>query len=297
MDKLLAIVGPTGTGKTDLALKLSRLFPSVLVSADSRQVYRKMDIVTGKDHPKDYPIYGLDLVSPDQACSVSVWAKVVQPIIRQSWLRGEIPIVVGGTGLYLRALTEGISTISIPPSLSLRSKLSRLTTRELQIALIELNPAKWQSMNHSDRHNPRRLIRALEITQSKPEPRRTSLLPNTLFIGLRYSDLEQYSRVIKSRVQTRLKKGALAETKQLLASYSPTLPAFSSLGYRYLIQYLNHEITKKTLINLWIQEELAYAKRQLTWFNKLVGVHWFNPDQPDFSSQVASLVKDWYSNS
>src|SRR5690242_12346572 len=101
MNSLLAIVGPTGTGKTERALKEAAKTDSIVVSADSRQVYRTMDIVTGKDHPSGTPLYGIDIVSPDESCSVAVWHEAVMPHIKQAWKEGKQVIVVGGTGLYL----------------------------------------------------------------------------------------------------------------------------------------------------------------------------------------------------
>lgn len=293
--KLLAIVGATATGKTGLAVKLSKLFPSLLVSADSRQVYRGMDIVTGKDHPAGVKLAGLNLADPDQEFSVGQWQAAVMPVITRAWGAGQLPIVVGGTGLYLRAVTTGIATATIPPNPKMREGLEPLSVEQLQDRLGELDPAKLAAMNESDRANPRRLVRAIEIATSPIKPQASSLKPQALIIGLKYSNDSNHSSNIRQRVIDRLQQGALAETQALLAKYSPDLPSFTSLGYRHLLDHLAGQITKGELIDHWTREELAYAKRQLTWFNKVPDINWFKPADPQLLPQVASLVKDWYS--
>lgn len=295
MNQILCIVGPTGTGKTSLAVSLSRQVSSVLISADSRQVYRGMDIVTGKDHPAGIKIYGLDLVNPDDDFSVSQWQAAVMPVVQRTWATGKLPIVVGGTGLYLRAVTRGITTAAIPPDSSLRAELNQLSVAELQVRLARLDPAKLSIMNQSDRSNPRRLIRAIEISISPIHPRRFHPIPQSLILGLQYSNYSNNNSIVRQRVIERLKSGALEETRTLLANYSPHLPSFTSLGYRHLIAHLTGELTKDQLIERWTHDELAYSKRQLTWFRKVQDVHWFDPETPDLRPQVESLVKDWYS--
>jgi len=293
MPPLLTIAGPTATGKTNLAITLSRLFPSTLFSADSRQVYREMDIVTGKDHPHNFSLIGLDIVKPNGACSVSVWYRHIHSPLNKTWQQNKLPIVVGGTGLYLKALTEGISTLKIPPNPDLRNMLEQLSLPDLQGRLQALDPTRFNKLNHSDRHNPRRLIRAIEIS-STPHQEESITPPDSLIIGLKYENNELYEQKVRSRVILRIKAGAVKETKRLLAHYDPTLPAFSSLGYPPLIRYLKHDLTREELINEWTRQELAYAKRQLTWFNKQKYLHWFDPSKAGFNNKVADLVKDWY---
>lgn len=292
---LVVIAGPTATGKTGLAASLAKILPVILVSADSRQVYQGMDIVTGKDHPAVLTLHGLDLVKPDEECSVSLWYRQVLPAIEQAWQQEKLPIVVGGTGLYLRALTEGIDTIAIPPNPPLRERLQELSIPSLQQRLQKLAPVKFTKLNHSDRHNPRRLIRAIEIASSTKKPNfHPPLTKNSLILGLKYATLVLAKEQIHTRVLRRLANGALQETQQLLSQYSPELPSFSSLGYSYLISYLSKKVSLKELVSLWTQSEYAYYKRQLTWFNKLKQVTWFDPLAPKLNLEVATLVKDWY---
>ncbi len=296
-NKLLCIVGPTASGKTGLAVKLSQLFPSILVSADSRQVYKGMDIVTGKDHPSDQEIFGIDIVSPEEESSVAVWHRAVFPHILQAWENDLLPIIVGGTGLYLRALISGIETMSIPPNQKLRDSLSNHSVQDLQSQLKELDSHKFNQMNHSDQLNPRRLVRAIEIASLTPEsPTQSDFTsPDSLFIGLRHNDLEAYKSNLKKRVIARIEQGAIKETKNLLSKHSPELASFSSLGYQHTTRFIEGKITHDQMIKDWTRSELAYSKRQLTWFAKTPDITWFDPHLSTTPSQVASLVKDWYS--
>jgi len=279
MNKILCIVGPTGTGKTNLAVKLHKQIPSVLISADSRQVYRGMDIVTGKDHPSGIQIHGLDLVDPGESCSVSVWFDSVAPVLKQAWENHLLPIIVGGTGLYISALKSGIPTMQVPLNKSLRTQLSKLSVTELQNQLSTLGSSKYASLNQSDQFNPRRLIRAIEVAshQNKvPNLAKQSselLCMQSKLIGLHYSDQSIQRNKIYERVVSRLSLGAITETQRLLKVASPQ--SLSAIGYRSIIRFLNHEITESQMIDSWTQDELSYVKRQLTYFRKL-GVIWYD---------------------
>ncbi len=302
--KLLCVVGPTASGKTSLSVKLSKLFSNILVSADSRQVYYGMDIVTGKDHPNNTKIIGLDIVNPDQDCSVAIWHKIVMPHIKKAWKDGKLPIIVGGTGLYIKSLTDNIETMGIPRNTSLRHKLESLSLQKLQEKLSQLDSKKFTSLNQSDVQNPRRLIRAIEVVihtesvgarSSRPSTHQFTP-PNSLIIGLTHSNQDLYQETIKKRVIKRLELGAIQETQNLLEKYSPDFSSFSSLGYKYIIKFLEGEFTHDQMITDWTNSELAYAKRQLTWFKKNNNITWFDSFDDSTSSLVASLVKDWYSN-
>lgn len=275
MNKLICIVGPTGTGKTGRAVELAKQQPNILVSADSRQVYRGMDIVTGKDHPKDIKIFGIDIVNPDESCSVAVWYDSVMPHIKLSWELGETPIIVGGTGLYIKALTDGIETMQVPINQSLRDELILLSITELQDKLKEINLSKFESMNNSDQQNPRRLIRAIEITNN-PEKLQSYDLPAQVglckskaeIIGLRCPIDSDYQTKIRERVISRLDLGAIEETKLLLAKYDKSIQSMSAIGYKSIIRYLEGSCTEEEMIDNWVDDEVSYAKRQMTWFRK-----------------------------
>ena len=277
MSQINYIVGTTASGKTSLALRMSVERPSLLVSADSRQLYRGMDIVTGKDHPSTVEIFGIDLVNPEELGSVSLWYDHVKPVIDQGLSGHKQIIVVGGTGLYVRALCTGISSIHIPINLSLRQSLDSLTVSELKDKLQALSPHKYNSMNHSDQNNPRRLIRALEIAQAKVKATKTQVVYRSTnpIIGLYYADLSLQEKVIKTRVIHRLDGGAIEETQNLINHVGESVPSMTALGYREITSYLKGQINRTQLVDLWTKSELSYVKRQLTFFRKQ-NVVWYD---------------------
>lgn len=276
MNKLLCIVGPTGTGKTKRAIEESLKKPSILVSADSRQVYRGMDIVTGKDHPQNSQIYGIDIVDPDQSISVAVWYDSVMPHINQAWNEGKQVIVVGGTGLYVKALTSGIATMQVGVNQSLRDKLETISITQLQAKLNELDHAKFDSMNHSDQNNPRRLIRAIEIAHTPHLPSTSYHPPATKIIGLHYYHDSNYSSNIRTRVLSRLKAGAIQETESLLNKYGSDVQSMSAIGYTSILKFLDNQLDQSEMVDHWVKGEWAYAKRQLTWFRKVKSIKWYD---------------------
>lgn len=268
MNKIICVVGSTGTGKTKKAIEISKDQPSIIISADSRQVYRGMDIVTGKDHPSDVNIYGIDIVDPSDSCSVSIWYDSVMPVIERAWNNNVLPIVVGGTGLYVRSIVKGIETMSVPINESLRGELSKLTVSELADHLVSINPEKFNSMNDSDRQNPRRLIRAIEVGESEGIKSPKLHIAEAEFLGLRYLDHDQYAKTIRARVIERINSGAIAETKQLLSKYSATLSSMTAIGYQSIVRHLDGQLSYDEMIEDWVLGELQYAKRQTTWFRK-----------------------------
>lgn len=266
MYKLLVICGPTATGKTTLAAELAKRFNGELVSADSRQVYRGMDICTGKDRP-DVPIWLYDVVNPDEEFSVSQWAKLANAAIIDIVSRGKLPIIVGGTGLYINALIHPFETIDIPPNTSLRKKLSALSVAQLQ-AMIPRG-----EMNASDWNNPRRLIRKIEIASSPKIDLQgeSSKSYDSLIIGITASWVILDKR-IDERLNNRLQQGMEKEIEGLRVAYGRGLPSMSAIG-------LN---------------EHAYARRQLTWFKKQGDIHWFDVTDEKISDKVTALIHAWY---
>lgn len=264
MDKILVICGPTATGKTALAAALAQKFNGELVSADSRQVYRGMDLVTGKDKP-NVPIWLYDVVNPDEEFSVSQWMKLARAAIFDIQKRNKLPIVVGGTGLYISALLRPLETIDIPPNKMLREKLQHVSIIELQKMVSRDN------MNDSDWNNPRRLIRKIEIAQSKIVTPKSLGTFNALIIGLTAPLSVLYER-IDVRLESRKRAGLESETASLQARYRRNLPSMSAIG-------LN---------------EHAYARRQMTWFKKQKDIHWFDVTDSTIQAKVATFVSEWY---
>lgn len=288
MTKILIICGPTATGKTQLATKLAKKFKGELISADSRQVYKGMDIVTGKDRPKGIIIHGLDLVKPDEEFSVAHFVKYAHTLINQI----SFPIIIGGTGLYLDSLMNPPETLLVKPDLVLRKKLEKKSVKQLQEQLISLNKARFSRMNHSDQNNPRRLVRAIEVEKSQHTLRgdssqvsARSLLNgkfDILWLGL-IAKKEVLDQRISERVKQRVKAGAIQEWQKLKKQHIQNLPSMSGIGYRQLPD-----------IKAWIKAEQQYFRRQLTWFKKNKKINWFNVDEPDLFKQVVKLVQAWY---
>lgn len=315
MDKLLVICGQTSTGKTSLAFYLADILDGELVSADSRQVYKKLDIGTGKDVLKDdrydprgyydvggIKIWGYDLVGPKAKFSLGRYLRFARKTIKGILKRKKLPVLVGGTGLYIKGVVDGIPTALVPQNRSLRENLIGKEKEELFEILAQLDPIKAGSLNTSDRANPRRLVRAIEVAtwgleHKKSRPQSSIIGPQSsiLFIGL-MAPKEALAEKIDARVDKRIDQGLEKEIKALLASgVKWEHQAMTSLGYRQWQGYFAGQKNKKTVIEDWKKEEKRYAKRQLTWFKKDRRVHWFNSSEKDFVKKVEKMVKKWYS--
>ncbi len=314
MNKLLVICGPTATGKTALALDLAHEYHGELLSADSRQVYRGLNAITGKDIPPEFlfhtsdivyqnqPIgyYGngtkiwlVDLASPDQIFHVSWYAGVASLVLEHLWSNNMLPIAVGGTGLYLNAITKSLAQMHIPPDPEIRKRFLGAPREELQKEVERVDPKRWGEMNNSDRNNPRRLIRALEIAKF----RHGSVAGNeqkaidTLWIGLTapISLLEQH---IQTRVKKRWQQG-VEEVRNLPASrISPSVSTI--LGFSALRDYISGVFTQDEAIDLWTKDEQEYARRQITWFKKQEGICWFDITQKGYEQAITDMVSSWY---
>ena len=264
MNKILVICGPTATGKTALAAELARVFSGELISADSRQVYRGMDFVTGKDRP-DVPIWLYDVVDPDEEFSVNQWVRLARTASADIVKRGKLPIVVGGTGLYINALLHPFETIDIPPDKALRKKLYKLSVSDIQEMVIR------GDMNDSDWNNPRRLIRKIEIGRYKKIKIKQEIIYDALVIGLT-APLSVLDTRIDERLKKRLRQGMKEEITSLLKKYNKELPSMTAIG-------LN---------------EHAYARRQMTWFKKQSDIHWFDIRSEKLVDNIELLVRKWY---
>lgn len=277
---MIIITGQTATGKTKLALELAKKYNGELINFDSRQIYKYLNIITGKDIPSE-EIWLYDVVTPDQYFSSFDFVKLVTPIITDIKKRGKTPILVGGTYLYLKHFIYGIDDNNCPPNFILREKLNNKSVDYLQKMLIKLNKTVFKNLNHSDQLNPRRLIRKIEIASNqkgtllyKVRPHLRSALPK-IFIGLRYKDKSKLRKVIEKRVEKRLKSGAIEEVKKLLKmGYKSSDPGMKTIGYQQVIKYLNKELTKEKAIEDWVNKEVQYAKRQLTFMKQDKNISW-----------------------
>jgi tRNA dimethylallyltransferase len=330
MNKLLIICGPTSTGKTTLAINLAKKLKASgpgasgpageIVSADSRQVYRGMNIGTGKELPEGakikYPwfykwgyyelegikVWGYDLVDPKNEFSVAQYLKFANSVIPDIQKGKKLPILVGGTGLYIKGVTEGIPTAAIPKNKQLRKNLETKTPAELYEVLAQLDAIRAGGMNSSDRKNPRRLIRAIEISQYLIDHKNIASRQvkekdlDVLFIGLT-ADRNYLEKAIELRAKKRLKAGIKKEVEELIKKKIDwNSQPMVALGYRQWRDYFEKKASEQSAVDKWINEEKKYAKRQMTWFKKIKSINWFNITEPKWREKVEFMVKKWYSS-
>lgn len=298
---LIAILGPTASGKTELSLELAQKHNGYIVSADSRQIYKGMDIGTGKIsggiwkkdkifgrvlYFRDIPHFMIDIVKPDQEYSVAQYQRDVKRITQKN-NDDLIPFLVGGTGLYVSTIVDGLAIPHIPPNKNLRQKLEKKSAADLFQKLKKLDPICAEKI---DRHNKRRLIRALEVCLQTGKPFsafQKKQKPNfdILQIGIQINRDTLFARINK-RVDQMIEKELVKEVKSITQKYSQNLPAMSGLGYKQILQSLRGEITLPQAIDLIKLRTRQYAKRQLTWFCRDKRIHWVKNQK-----QAEELVK------
>jgi tRNA dimethylallyltransferase len=275
--KILAILGPTSSGKSDLAVALAKQCNGEIVSADSRQVYKGLDIGSGKITKKEMrciPHHLLDVASPKKVYSAERYKKDAARAITKILAKKKIPILCGGTGLYIDAVLHDYSFPAVPPNHTLRKKLERKTTGALLAQLKRYDPHRAATI---DPYNQRRLVRALEIvlTTKKPVPRLDKKsLYRTLKIGIALPQ-ETLKKKIHARLAARLKKGLITEARGLREN-GVSSRRLENLGleYRYVNRYLEGTLTKEKMAETLEKEIWHYAKRQMTWFKRDPAIHW-----------------------
>ncbi len=280
MNKLVVILGPTASGKTELAIKLAQKFYGEVVSADSRQIYRRMDIGTAKPLDlKGVKHWLIDIKNPNQNYTAAQFKKDAVKKIKEIQKQGKLPILVGGTGLYIKAVTENLDIPKIKANPRLREELEKETGEEgldfIFKKLIKLDP---EAAYIVDPKNPRRVIRALEITLLTKKPfsqqrKIGKLLFDVLKIGISVPK-EEVKEKINLRVDKMVKEGLVEEVKGLINKYGESQQAFDAIGYREIIDFLAKKTSLEQAsalikINTW-----HYAKRQMTWFNADKKINW-----------------------
>ena len=261
--KILVILGQTASGKSDLAVKLAKKFNGEVVSADSRQVYKGMDIGTGKITKKEMariPHHMLDVASPKTRFDVARYQKMAHKKITDILKRGKLPIVCGGTGLYIKAIVENPSYSDIPPDLKLRERLEKKTVAQLFAMLKKIDRVRAETI---DSKNPRRMIRAIEIAKSAGQTPAIKSQPiyDALLIGIKPSR-EKLKSAIEARLQKRIKQGMIAEVKKLRAQ-GVSWRRLEELGleYKYAAMYLQNKIGREEMIKTLGTKINQYAKR------------------------------------
>ena len=280
---LVVIAGATATGKTRLSLRLATTLGNAeIISADSRQVYRGMDIGTAKVTPAEralVPHHGLDLVNPDEPFSVSLYQRHALEALAAIARRGRVALLVGGTGLYLRAVARGVPLTEAPHDPELRARLEADLARQgiaaLAARLAQIAPLLAA---RTDLANPRRVVRALEratLVGDRPPPEPEGYPGPVLWIGLRVEHATH--RVwIANRAAGQYAGGLLREAATLASRYDPTLPALSAIGYREAIEVVHGRRTTAEALAETIVRTRAYARRQRTWFRAEPGIEWID---------------------
>jgi len=304
MHKLVAVIGPTATGKSSLAIKLAQEFGVEIVSADSRQVYRYMDIGTAKlshDELSLVPHHLIDTINPDEDFSLAQYRQQAYTTIEEIQEHDKMPLLVGGSGLYVWAVLEGWEIPEIPPDPELRHRLEKRAaageTDELYRELMKIDPTAAQKI---DRRNVRRLIRALEVSRNAGAPfsklQGKEAPPfDILIIGLTTERTELYRRV-DARVDRMIENGLVEEVKKLVEmGYSLSLPSMSGIGYKQIGVFLNGEITLEDAIQKIKTETHRLVRRQYNWFRlKDERIRWFDI-QGDIEPEISKLVAQFIS--
>jgi tRNA dimethylallyltransferase len=297
---LLVIAGATATGKTGLAIRTALTLKgegiaTEIISADSRQVYRGLDIGTAKatvEEQAGIPHHGLDLVDPDEPFTLADYAAYANPALAGISERGAIAILVGGTGLYLRAIARGIATDALPADPDVRARLEEeLATEGLDLLLARLLELAPDRAGRVDARNPRRVVRALEIAELQgdialPAPR--GYPAPVAWIGLRL-DHAVHRRWIAARARAQFESGLIEEARSLRERFDPGLPSFSAIGYREAWSVIDGQATIAEAIDADAARNVRFAKRQRTWFRAEPDITWLDPTD---SREAATTIAD-----
>lgn len=290
--RVLVIVGQTASGKSALGVELARRFDGEVISADSRQIYRGLDIGTGKvtsEEMQGVPHHLLDVADPQDTFTAHDFVVQGRAAIADIAGRGKLPIIVGGTGFYIDALLGRMALAQAPRDEALRESLAGLSADDLYMQLQEADPARAASMNESDRRNPVRLIRALEVAAA-PAGAAAAAIPdyNTLWLGIRWPKEELAARIEK-RLDARLEAGMVDEVEHLHAG-GLSYERMEELGleYGWLARYLRGDVSKEDVRDGLLCDIIQYAKRQETWWKRNPDIHWLSPED-----DAAPLVEAW----
>lgn len=292
--KIIAVVGPTSSGKTALGIYLAKKLGGEIISADSRQVYRGLNIGTGKVTKREMqgvPHHLLDLASPKRQFTVDEFVKKARRACSSILQKTRIPIVVGGTGLYTDALLGRVSFPEVPPNQKLRARLARKSAAELYAMLKKLDPRRAKTI---ERDHPRRLIRAIEIAEAigrSPAPSDDAGQKpyEVLWLGIRLPEAELKKR-IRARLIVRMRAGMVAEAKRLHA-HGLSYKRMEALGleYRFLARHLQGELSKQEMETELERAIGKYAKRQLRWLRRNPDITWISN-----KDEAAALARKFF---
>ena len=282
--KIICVVGATASGKTDLAVKLAKAVDGEIISADSMQVYKNMPIATAvatKEEQDGVPHHLVEFLDTDQTFSVADFVERAKVLIDEITARGRVPIVAGGTGLFVDSLVKNISFSQVGSNAEIRNELAEKSNEELFEKLVELDPKSAENIHPNNR---KRVIRALELCMSgtsKTEQNENSMLIDSpydaLYIGIGYQDRQKLYDRINKRVDLMLEAGLENEARQMLGKQS--LTARQAIGHKELQPYIDGNITLDEAVEGLKRETRRYAKRQLTWFRRNENINWLYADE------------------
>lgn len=282
---LIVILGPTASGKTAISLKIAKEIDGEIISTDSRQIYKEMEIGTEAILPKDQegvPHHMLGIATPAKAISLAEYKDMALEIIDEIYSRNSIPMLVGGTGLYISAIAQDYDVPRIPPNEALRKKLQKEAKEKgnhfLHDKLKKLDPEKAETIHPN---NTRYVIRAIEVIKGGGAQIEKTQNPafDTFMIGIQWDREKLYDR-INMRADSQVKRGLLEEVKGLVENkYDENLPSMSSLGVKEIIPYIKGEKPIEECMEILKRNTRRYAKRQMTWFKRYDNVNWLTPEQ------------------
>lgn len=295
---LITICGATATGKSGLALALAQRLNSVILSADSRQVYRDFDIGTAKPSAaqrQQVPHYLIDICEPTQTMTLADYQLLAQELIAKFQAQGTIPLLVGGTGLYIRSVVQGMKIPRVAPQDELRSQLSSLGQTQLYQFLQQVDPAATQKIHANDEVRTLRALEVFYVTGRPISEQQGENPPNypILQIGLECNNSDTLTRRIEKRTEQMIAVGWEAEVKALCQKYGADLPLLDTLGYREMKQYLAGDISLDQAKELTVLHTRQFAKRQRTWFRAYPEIEWFNADNTDVLEKVWQRVQEF----
>ncbi len=298
------LVGPTASGKTTVAMELAKLIPSEIISADSRQIYKYLDIGTAKPtraQRNTVPHHFVDELPPDRDFSAGEFGERAARVVDEIFARDRTPLVVGGSGLYVQALIDGFFEGPGADKEFREALEARIAAGELPQLMEELRTIDPVSAGRIDPTKPRRIVRALEVyhitgkplSQLHREAQREITFTPVLF-GLAWDRKALYDR-INRRCEEMLRAGLLAEVESLeRRGYTVRLNALNTVGYAEAFQYRRGEISYEEMVRLFKQNTRRYAKRQLTWFRRDKRIRWISMDEDTEPARVAALIHDMF---
>lgn len=299
--QVLILVGPTAVGKTAFSIACAKQYNGEILSADSMQIYKGMDIGTAKvtaDEMEGIPHYGLDLINPDQPYTVADYQAYADRIIRDIHTRGKLPIVVGGTMLYVKSLTDHLDFTEASADLEFRARLQTLADEQggavLHTQLQEIDAVSASRLHPND---VKRIIRALEVYHTTGKPMSQAYLEqppepkyDTLLVGLNLDDREVLYERINRRVDLMMEQGLVDEVQGLLhKGYSRDLQSMKAIGYKEIVDYLEGRLTLAEAIDAVKQGSRRYAKRQLSWWRRETSIHWFDAQATTFPTRFEMI--------